>query len=156
MNRALPSSRGWAPKPSGPYCFRLPSGSLRSQTPEEPVHRQGNSPTRQGGRAVGYHAGMSIPEMTELPEIAKQALAQFASLSEDEKQAVVENLPEFKAVKPGVWEQPVMHGYLMQCCDCGKVDRVDFRVLKFLNKKGLAQVQGSRYRVQLRAWRTDE
>lgn len=67
-------------------------------------------------------------------------------------------IPEvFKQVKPGDWQQPIPRGYLMQCCDCGLVHRVDFRVIK-VNRgtrkgKRYATIQGERYRVQLRAWR---
>lgn len=48
-------------------------------------------------------------------------------------------MTRFKNCKPGKWEQPVMHGYLQQCCDCALVHRMDFRVVKG--------------RVQYRAWR---
>jgi len=45
----------------------------------------------------------------------------------------------FPKVKAGQWVQPVRRGYLMSCCDCALVHRMDFRV-----------VEG---RVQLKAWR---
>ncbi len=28
------------------------------------------------------------------------------------------------------WTQPIMRGYLMQCCDCGLVHELQFRVLE--------------------------
>ena len=28
------------------------------------------------------------------------------------------------------WQQPVMSGYLMQCCDCGLVHEMQFRVVE--------------------------
>jgi hypothetical protein len=31
--------------------------------------------------------------------------------------------------KPGEWVLPVAEGYQMECCDCGLVHTVDFRVL---------------------------
>ena len=34
----------------------------------------------------------------------------------------------FKQVKSDHWEQPVLTGYLMKCCDCGLVHEVDFRI----------------------------
>ena len=53
-------------------------------------------------------------------------------------------LGQFKKVKAGEWQQPVMRGYLMECCDCGLVHRVDFMV----------RIDGrGRARVLLRAWR---
>ena len=38
------------------------------------------------------------------------------------------NRKRFKKVKSNKWEQPVMNGYLMKCCDCGLVHEVDFRI----------------------------
>lgn len=35
----------------------------------------------------------------------------------------------FKKAKDGEWVQPVQKGYLMACCDCGLVHRMDFRVV---------------------------
>jgi hypothetical protein len=37
------------------------------------------------------------------------------------------------------WIQPVKRGYLMQCCDCGLVHRMDFRV-----NEGRAQFRAQR------------
>lgn len=37
------------------------------------------------------------------------------------------------------WIQPVKRGYLMACCDCGLVHRMDFRVIE-----GRAQFRASR------------
>ena len=63
---------------------------------------------------------------------------------------------EFKEVKAGHWETPVMHDYLMQCCDCGLVHRLNFRVIKPMKKKkGRAVIQGSSYIVQMQAYRAD-
>ena len=33
-----------------------------------------------------------------------------------------------KRLRAGEWEEPVMKGYLFQCCDCGLVHRMDFRL----------------------------
>lgn len=35
---------------------------------------------------------------------------------------------KFKRAKENKWEQPIMNGYLMKCCDCGLVHEVDFRI----------------------------
>jgi len=45
----------------------------------------------------------------------------------------------YKYVKAGEWVQPKTKGYRLQCCDCGLVHKMEFRVMKGL--------------VQLRAWR---
>jgi hypothetical protein len=42
-------------------------------------------------------------------------------------------------LNPRGWEQPIMHGYQMVCCDCGLVHGMDFRVL--FDKKGKPHVQ---------------
>jgi Zn-finger protein len=56
-------------------------------------------------------------------------------------------------VKDGEWVTPVNHGYLMECCDCGLVHRLDFRVLKRAKKKGHATIQNDNHIVQFRAFR---
>ena len=48
----------------------------------------------------------------------------------------------FPKQKVGKWVQPVERGYLMACCDCYLVHRLDFRV-----------VGTKRPRVQFRAYR---
>ena len=53
----------------------------------------------------------------------------------------------FKKVKDREWIQPVMKGYLMACCDCGLVHRMDFRIVKGHKKRKLVE------QVQLRASR---
>jgi len=35
---------------------------------------------------------------------------------------------KFKKVLSNRWQQPIMKGYLMKCCDCGLVHSVDFRI----------------------------
>ena len=37
-------------------------------------------------------------------------------------------MKKFKTVKKNKWQQPVMEGYLMKCCDCGLVHEMDFRI----------------------------
>lgn len=36
--------------------------------------------------------------------------------------------PRFPVQKDDDWVQPVKRGYLMACCDCGLVHRMNFRV----------------------------
>lgn len=36
----------------------------------------------------------------------------------------------FKQVYDGEWVQPIMRGYRMQCCGCGFVHRLNFKVKK--------------------------
>ena len=38
-------------------------------------------------------------------------------------------MPRYEEPEEGEWVQPVEEGYKMACCDCGKVHRVDFRVV---------------------------
>lgn len=60
--------------------------------------------------------------------------------------AVSSALPKrFKKVKSNKWEQPVMNGYLVKCCDCGSIHEVDFRIARGKTK--------DKDRVQLRARR---
>lgn len=35
----------------------------------------------------------------------------------------------FKQAKDNEWIQPIKKGYLMACCDCALVHRVDFRIV---------------------------
>ena len=62
---------------------------------------------------------------------------------------------DFYKVSSGEWVTPVHNGYLMKCCDCGLVHRMDFRVLKRTKKKGHATIQNANHIVQLRAYRED-
>ena len=56
----------------------------------------------------------------------------------------------------GEWVQPVPRGYLLQCCECGLVHRIDFRVVKDKRKATKRMViQGSRYKAQFRVYRDD-
>lgn len=60
---------------------------------------------------------------------------------------------DFYNVPSGEWQTPIKSGYLMKCCDCGLVHRMDFRVIKPTKQKGHATIQNARYLVQLRAFR---
>lgn len=42
----------------------------------------------------------------------------------------------FKKALSGEWVQPVKKGYLMKCCDCGLIHRVDFRITYGKTQKG--------------------
>lgn len=37
---------------------------------------------------------------------------------------------KYKQVQAGEWVQPRRKNYLMKCCDCGLVHRMNFRLLK--------------------------
>lgn len=66
---------------------------------------------------------------------------------------------KFDAPNAGEWVVPVMRNYLLQCCDCGLVHRMDFRVIRINKKlsKGMrkATIQGAGYQVQFRAYRAE-
>jgi hypothetical protein len=47
---------------------------------------------------------------------------------------------KFNKVKDGEWVQPNMRGYLMKCCDCGLVHKLDFMVLKLVKRSGSYKV----------------
>lgn len=47
---------------------------------------------------------------------------------------------EYQVAKDGEWIQPVRRGYLLACCDCGLVHRVNFRI-----RKGKIQFQAFRH-----------
>ncbi len=51
---------------------------------------------------------------------------------------------KFIVAKDGEWIQPKQKGYLMSCCDCGLVHRLDFRIAGDLKKQ----------KVQFRAYRS--
>lgn len=44
-----------------------------------------------------------------------------------------QKVKKFKQVKSNQWVQPVRKGYLMACCDCSLVHKMDFRIA--LNQK---------------------
>lgn len=54
----------------------------------------------------------------------------------------------FPKVKDGEWVQPVERNYLMMCCDCALVHRVDFRVVD-----GRVQLRAARANGYTRAQR---
>lgn len=37
----------------------------------------------------------------------------------------------YRQVYSGEWVHPVRKGYLMKCCDCGLVHRIDFKLIKY-------------------------
>lgn len=45
----------------------------------------------------------------------------------------------FQKPKPMEWVQPIKRGYLMACCDCGLVHRMNFRIVN-----GRVQFQADR------------
>ncbi len=42
----------------------------------------------------------------------------------------------FKKNKSGEWIQPVTKGYLLKCCDCRLIHKVDFRIAYGKTQKG--------------------
>lgn len=40
-------------------------------------------------------------------------------------------MPRYPKVKDGEWVKPVMKDYRMQCCDCGLVHEMEFKVIKW-------------------------
>jgi hypothetical protein len=57
------------------------------------------------------------------------------------------------------WQQPIMKGYMMQCCDCGLVHEIQFKALEQISepdtngdwkarliKKGRVDFRARRYR----------
>lgn len=54
-------------------------------------------------------------------------------------------------IKNGQWVMPLMHGYKMQCCDCGLIHTLDFIVV---DGEDLKVVNG--FRVLMRAYREDK
>ncbi len=49
-----------------------------------------------------------------------------------------------KKIKAGEWVQPRRKNYYMQCCDCGLIHRVNFRLIK--SKSGRATIQMQMFR----------
>lgn len=52
----------------------------------------------------------------------------------------------FPHVNPGEWVQPIRRGYLMKCCGCGLVHRLNFRLVR----RGLGRV------IQMQAFIADD
>jgi Zn-finger protein len=42
---------------------------------------------------------------------------------------------DYPSPESGEWVQPTRRGYLMQCCDCGLVHRLDFKLVQYANGK---------------------
>jgi len=51
---------------------------------------------------------------------------------------------KLKSVKAGEWVTPVRKGYRMQCCDCGLIHRMDFRIVKDTQGRNKIQMRGFR------------
>jgi Zn-finger protein len=41
------------------------------------------------------------------------------------------------------WISPKMTGYLMQCCDCGLIHEIDFKVVKYIGERQTNGMQES-------------
>ncbi len=55
---------------------------------------------------------------------------------------------EYEKPKAGEWVQPTRRGYLMQCCDCGLVHRMDFTTVPYAN--------GKRRKIRFRVYRASQ
>ena len=51
----------------------------------------------------------------------------------------------FEEPKEGEWVQPIRRGYLLACCDCGLVHRLNFKLVKYAG--------GRRRKVRFQAFR---
>lgn len=40
-------------------------------------------------------------------------------------------MPRYRQQYDGDWVRPVMNGYLMKCCDCNLVHKLNFRVIRW-------------------------
>lgn len=77
-------------------------------------------------KEVIEYLNYAIKHGTTTPVMASNLADIFAKQFNE---AVTLALPKkFKKVKSNKWEQPIMNGYLMKCCDCGLVHEVDFRI----------------------------
>lgn len=54
----------------------------------------------------------------------------------------------FRKAKEGEWIQPRLRNYLLSCCDCGLVHKMDFVIV--------TSVDGTRQGIQFRAFRDDK
>ncbi len=66
---------------------------------------------------------------------------------------------KYGKVIPGKWVKPVMKGYIMCCCDCGLVHKMNFRAVKIVRswKDGRQEyfaLPSKEYQVELKAWRS--
>ena len=68
----------------------------------------------------------AIKQGTTIPVMACN-LSEIFARQFNESVTPVKN-KRFKKAKSNQWEQPVLNGYLMKCCDCGLVHEVDFRI----------------------------
>lgn len=57
------------------------------------------------------------------------------------------------------WQKPVMKGYMMQCCDCGLIHEVEFRIYKIIDRHSdgtkTVELADDSYEVGIRARRVD-
>ena len=49
-----------------------------------------------------------------------------------------------KPVKSGEWVQPRRKNYFMECCDCGLIHRMNFRIAKDTRGRSFIQFQAFR------------
>lgn len=39
-------------------------------------------------------------------------------------------ITKYKKAKDGEWIQPIIKGYQLECCGCGLIHTIDFRIIK--------------------------
>lgn len=70
-----------------------------------------------------------------------------------------EHIP-YQNVESEKWIKPKMNGYKMECCDCGLIHEIDFRVVKIIERHENGEntfelVEDGNLEVELRARRLD-
>lgn len=73
-------------------------------------------------------------------------------------------LKSVNALKSGWtrWQNPIMKGYLMGCCDCGLVHEMEFKIVKLKGKPKKngwwknEEMNPEKYRIAMRAKRVDK
>lgn len=55
-----------------------------------------------------------------------------------------------RQVYDGEWVQPKRVGYLMKCCDCGLIHRINWRIIKY------GKPRGSKTKLQFQAFRLNQ
>lgn len=53
-------------------------------------------------------------------------------------------MKKFKKIQDGEWVQPTRNGYLMKCCDCGLVHKLNFKLIRYGNGKNKIRFQAFR------------
>jgi hypothetical protein len=95
--------------------FPSPHTQVSNRLRHVPASSYRAAPLRQTRHKAGRCARLRL-----------SALASFAALTLDT--GTDDAMVERKQVQDGQWVRPVMTGYEMECCGCGMVHTIDFRV----------------------------